>query len=169
MPHTWDDLLNAALKAVIDQDEHLRYTLPLGFMRGDRRALVKRLIGAFRNATDETFLDAVVDRFADELVMKFPIDITGQVTEFFRPSEIKSEDSFGPRPGVVYRLHFENDTVRLNVGARTIAFPDFFKEALEYALNTPSYSVQSLPGDIEEEEKIFFIERLMQEGMVVRK
>jgi hypothetical protein len=169
MPYTWDELLNATLKAVIDQDERLRHTLPLGFMRGDRRALVKRLIATFRKATDEAFLDAVVNQFADELVMKFPIDLSGQVTEFFRPSEIKGDDIFGPRPGVVYRMHAGDDTVRLNVGARTIAFPDFFKEALEFALNRPSYSVQSVPGDLADEEKIFFIERLMQEGLVVRK
>jgi hypothetical protein len=169
MPSTWDDLLNATMKAIIDQNERLRDTLPLGFMQGDRRALVKRLIATFRSAADETFLDAVVNQFTDELVMKFPIDLSGQVTEFFRPSEIKSDDTFGPRPGIVFRMHAGDETVRVNVGGRTIAFPDFFKEALECALKQPSYVVRSLPGDLEEEEKIFFIERLMQEGLVVRK
>ena len=169
MPNTWDDLLNAAVKAIVDQDERLRHTLPLGFMRGDRRALVKRLIATLRSATDENFLDAVVNQFSDELVTRFPIDLSGQVTQFFQPTEIKSEDTFGPRPGVVFRMHVDADTVRINVGGRTIAFPDFFKEALECALKQPSYLVRSLPGDLEEEEKIFFIERLMQEGLVIRK
>ena len=100
---------------------------------------------------------------------KFPIDLAGHVTEFFRPSEIKSDDTFGPRPGVVFRMHDGDETVRVNVGGRTIAFPDFCKEALECAVKQPSYSVRSLPGELEEEEKIFFIERLMQEGLVVRK
>jgi hypothetical protein len=40
---------------------------------------------------------------------------------------------------------------------------------LEFALATSAYAIRDIAGDLENEEKIVFIERLMQEGLVVRK
>jgi hypothetical protein len=61
------------------------------------------------------------------------------------------------------------DTVLLNYAGRAITFLGLFKAALIFALNTPSYAIEELPGGLEEEEKIALIERLMQEGLVVRR
>ena len=38
-----------------------------------------------------------------------------------------------------------------------------------FALRTPSFSVGALPGDLADVERIVFIERLIQEGLIVRK
>jgi hypothetical protein len=65
-------------------------------------------------------------------------------------------------------MHVSDDSVRLNFGARSIVFPGFFREALDFALNTPSYRIREIAGELEDEEKIVFIERLIEEGLVVR-
>jgi hypothetical protein len=112
----------------------------------------------------------VVDGFRDELVGLYQLDISGQITSFFRPPPPVTLDTrIAPRPGITYRKHSEGEAVRMNFGARTITFPDFFGEALDFALRTPSFATRDLPGDIEDQERVVFVERLLQEGIVVRK
>jgi hypothetical protein len=36
-------------------------------------------------------------------------------------------------------------------------------------LNRPAYVIREIPGDLEDEERIAFAERLLEEGLVVRK
>ena len=66
-------------------------------------------------------------------------------------------------------MHNGDDAVRINYGARAIVFPSLFREALEFALNRPVFAIREIPGDLENEERIAFAERLLEEGLVVRK
>ena len=70
---------------------------------------------------------------------------------------------------VAQQLGKSEDAVSLNVGTRTITFPGFFGEALDFALTNPGYAIRELPGGLEDELKLVFIERLMQEALIVRK
>jgi hypothetical protein len=126
-------------------------------------------MAALREATDEAFLSGVVDQFRDEMVKTFPLDVSGQVVDFFQSTPLGPQDIVGPRRGIVYRVHTGDDSVRLNYGGRTITFAGFFEEPLNFALNTPTYAIRDIAGELEDEEKIVFIERLLQEGLVVRK
>jgi len=166
---TWEDLLRAAITAAALKDENLRLGLPLGFMHHGGQRLVSRAITALRDITDEAFLSTVVDQFRDELVTTFPVDVSGQVLDFFHPVPLTAKAVVGPRRGIMYRVHDGDNSVRLNVGDRSIVFPDLFRDALDFALTTPAFAIGELPGEIEDEERIVFIERLMQEGLVVRK
>jgi hypothetical protein len=165
----WEDLLLAAVKGALLQDERLRHALPLGFLQAPDDAVVKRLRGAFRELADEAFLSGVVTQFKDELVRTYPLDVSDQIVDFFRPKPLAIDDVVGARRAIVYRMHNGGDSVRVNYGARTIAFPSFFREALEFALNHPAYMIREIPGDLEDEERIAFAERLLEEGLVVRK
>ena len=147
----------------------MRHALPLGFMHVDGGQLVNGVIAALRKTANETFLSAVVDEFRDELVKTFPLDVSGQVMDFYRPTPLAADDIVGPRRGIVYQKHAGDDSVRLNFGTRSIVFPGFFGEALDFALSAPPFAIRELPGALEDEERIAFIERLMLEGLVVRK
>jgi ribosomal protein L16 Arg81 hydroxylase len=164
-----EEVLSAAIKAASRRDSGLRAGLPPGLMRGGPEPVVRRAMAALREICDETFLRAVVDQYLDELVSRFPLDVSCQVLDFFSPIPLAVEDVVGPRRGTVYRMHAGDNTVRLNVGARSIVFPAFFCEALNFALNTPAYAIREVAGDLQDEERIAFIERLIQEGLVVRK
>lgn len=164
-----EQLLHATVTAALRRDESLRVPLPIGFMTGERNAVVQRLMSAFKDMTDEAFLSGVVDQFRDELVRTFPLDVSGQILDFYQPTALALDDVVGPRRGLLYRKHVNgDDTVRLNFGARSITFPGIFRDGLDFALNRQSYSVRDVPGEIEDEERIVFIERLIQEGLVVR-
>ena len=43
------------------------------------------------------------------------------------------------------------------------------RESVRYALQTPSYPISAIPGDIANEERLVFVERLIQEGLLVHK
>jgi len=165
----WEDLLHAAVTAAILRDERLRHALPLGFVRTSDDPVAKRLKGIFRELADETFLRGMVAQFKDELMRTYPLDISDQILDFFRPKPLGIDDVVGPRRAIVYQIHDEGDSVRINYGARAIVFPSFFGEGLEFALTRPAYAVREIPGDLQDEERIAFAERLLEEGLVVRK
>ena len=82
---------------------------------------------------------------------------------------MKAGDKMGPRPGIVYRLHVIENSARLHFGAKVITFPTRFREAIDFALNTPVYALGDIYGELGDQEKIVFAERLLQEGLVIRK
>jgi hypothetical protein len=165
----WEDLLYAAVKAATLQDERLRHALPLGFGQAPDDGFVKRLRGVFRELADEAFLRGVVAQFKDELVRTYPLDLSDQIVDFFRPKPLGTDDVVGARRAIVYQMHNGDESVRINYGARAIVFPSFFREALEFALNRPAFVIREIPGDLEDEERIAFAERLLEEGLLVRK
>ncbi len=168
-PFTWSNLLNAVIRAEIHKHENLTNALPMGFLRGDGHDLVDGLRKTLMSVADEANLRAVVDRFRDETVTRYPLDIRGRVSGFFGAKEIRLDDKVGPRPGIVFRLKNGDDSVRLHFGGRNIDFPAFLKEPLDFALNTTEYSVSDIAGDLEDSEKVFVVNRLMQEGLLVRR
>jgi len=167
-PTAWDDLLRATVKAAILRDDNLRLALPSGYHKGDRAGVINRLGQELRKAADSAFLGQVLDQFVDELVQKAPLDISGQIVSFFEPQALALDDKVGVRAGLCYTLRSQEETVTLKVGTRAITFPGFFGQALSLALETPSFAVRDLPGDLEDVEKLAFIERLMQEAVIVR-
>lgn len=168
-PNTWDELLLAAVKMAILRDESLRLALPFGHMEGGEEGIVNRLTDTLKAMTDRSFLSTLLDQFRDESIKRAPLDISGQVLSFYQAAEIKLDDRIGPRAGLFYSMRKHQDGVTLNIGTRAITFPDFFAQALQFALTTPTFAVRELPGELEDEERIVFVERLMQEGLVVRK
>jgi ribosomal protein L16 Arg81 hydroxylase len=168
-PSTWDDLLLATIKAAIQGDDSLRLFLPYGHMKGDGAGIVKQVGEILHRVADPAFLTQVFDRFRDESITKMPLDISGQIAAFFQGKDFALDDVISPRPGLCYTIRKRAEGVTLNVGTRSITFPDFFGEALEFALTASSYAIRDLPGDLEDEERLVFIERLIQEGLVVRK
>ena len=167
-PRSWADLLRATIIATVERDDNLRLGLPFGYHKGDRAGVINRLGQELRKAAAPEFLGQVLDQFVDELVQKAPLDISGQIVSFFEPKALTLDDKVGVRAGLYYTLRPHEDTVTLKVGTRAITFPGFFGQALGFALETPSFAVRDLPGDLEDEEKLVFIERLMQEAVVVR-
>lgn len=166
---TWDDLLIAAVRAAAIRDENLRLALPFGFISGGEAGIVKRVTDELRRMADPGFLTTVLEQFRDEKITTAPLDISGQVRAFFEAREFRLDDRIGARPGLVYIARRSEETITLNVGTRTIAFPSFFGDALDFALTSPDYAIRDLPGDLEDDLKLVFIERLMQEALVVRK
>jgi hypothetical protein len=168
-PSEWSDLLVAIVNAAARQDEKLRMFLPMGFLGKGREELANRAMEALRGMIDREFVQQAVDIYRNDIVKGFPLDVSGQIASFFQPAPLTLDDQAGPRAGTVYTINAAPGSVSIYVGARTITFPDFFGEALDFALKTPRYAVRDLPGELEDEERLAFAERVMQEGLIIRK
>jgi ribosomal protein L16 Arg81 hydroxylase len=167
-PRTWEDLLNATISDLVKQDKSLQLALPPGYMNCPKDKLVKHMRAVLKRTINPELVSSAIDRFRDVQVTKVRPDISGQILDHFRPRPVDSLTVVRPRHGTVCTMYNGEDTVQLNYAGRSITFLGIFKAALIHALNTPSYTVGELPGDLEEEEKIALVERLMQEGLVVR-
>lgn len=110
----WEDLLYAAVRAAILQDERLRHVLPLGFVHAPQDPLIKRLKGAFRELADERFLSGVVEQFMDEQVRSYPLNVADQVADFFQPKPLTLDEVVGTRRAIVFQMHISDDVVRVN-------------------------------------------------------
>ena len=163
------ELLSAAVKAAALHDDNVRMALPMAFLTKGRDEILNRAVDALRAMANREFLDQVLNQYRNESVTKFPLDVSGQILSHFQPAALKLEDQAAPRSGTVYRIDPGKDTVTVYIGTRAVTFPDFFAEALHFALNTPHYAIRDLPGELEDEERVVFIERLLLEGLVVRK
>jgi ribosomal protein L16 Arg81 hydroxylase len=169
IPYFLEDLLFATINAAIQHDARLHSALSLGFMGDDTGTIARQIKSALSGISNDAFLSAVVSQFKDEAISKFPIDISGQISAHFHPTPLTVDDVVRPRRGIVFNTHASAETVRLNFGSRSILFPDFFREALDYSLKMPSFTIRELPGDLQEEEKVAFVARLIEEGLVVRR
>jgi ribosomal protein L16 Arg81 hydroxylase len=167
-PDTWDQLISAVLKTVVLQDDSLRMALPYGYMKRGEQGMVNRIAEVMRKAANPEFLAQVVEQFRDEIVQKAPLDISGSVASSFRAEPVALDERVRARPALFYRTTPHPEAVTLKVGTRAITFPDFFAPALEFALNTAEFTVRDLPGELEDEERIAFVERLVQEGLIIR-
>jgi hypothetical protein len=166
---TWEDLLQSIIKVAAHEDAHLREALPLGFTQGGKDRLVAGVKSVLSELAEDDYLNLVVGRFQDAVAAKVPVDISGQIAAFLQPTPLTRDDIVGVRAGLVYRMHVVEPNIRLDFGGRTIVFPGNFKEALNFALHTKAYAVRDIAGYLQDEEKIVFVERLIQEGLVVRK
>jgi len=166
---TWDDLLHAAVNGIISADDRLRLALPLGFLRKPRNELVENLATALAALTDRHDLARLADQFRDEVTTRFPLDMSGRVAASIRKPDLDVDTVVACRRGLVFTLRRETDSIRLCYGGGKLNFPPFFSDALVYALDTPVFAIRSLPGDLADEERIVFVERLLQEGLLVLK
>jgi ribosomal protein L16 Arg81 hydroxylase len=167
--NSWDQLLISAITAAIQCDDSLRLSLPPGHMRSGGTEIVKRLMDVLHGVADPAFLAQMLDQFRSELVQKAGLDISGQLKSFFQPCALELDDRVGARRGLFYIFSKDAEAVTLKVGTRVITFPDFFGEALEFALQTSNYAIRDLPGGLDDDLKLVFIERLMEEALVTRR
>jgi len=168
-PTTLDEFLIAAVKALVAEDDRLRSALPVNFLQDGRDNIVERARQVFETLGDPDLLGKILDTYRNEAVKRFPLDITGSVVAHFQPKPIQLNDRFGLRDGIVFTTREIADTITIYVGARSVTFPEFFAPALKFCLGVPSFLVRELPGDIEDEERAVFVERLVQEAILVRK
>ncbi len=168
-PPTWEEVLAATVKLAADGNDALKRALPVGFLNRSSDALVSGLAARLAEIAAPEHLARAADLFTDEYVTRFSPDIAGQVQMVFGGARPGPDDRVGPRRGLVYRLQQDDDTIALRVGFRRIEFPDVLADQLHFALETPSFTVRDLPGDLTDDEKAVFVERLIQEGLVERK
>jgi ribosomal protein L16 Arg81 hydroxylase len=169
LSYTWADLLLEWVADVSLNDPAFRKALPAGFARQESDRARAREI--FRDLVDrlsaKSNLDAILDRFADELISACPPPLRGQLAQMASLDRLKMDSVVGARTGVIARLRTGPESTLVECHGRSITFPQQAREAVRFALGHSAFVVRELPGDLDDQGKLVLVRRLIREGLLV--
>ncbi|GAA1881132.1 hypothetical protein GCM10009836_73000 [Pseudonocardia ailaonensis] len=158
-----------ALVALLDDDERLRVSLPLGLDVADPAALAGHL-----DVVRETLADAVASVPVEAVAGRVRERVwTGSRPEPVRPingslflHDLGPADTVRRRGGLRYRLTTVDDGLMLELADRKIQLPAVTGPALRALLGGAAQRVGRLPG-LGEDDGVVLVRRLLREGVLV--
>lgn len=165
---TWAELVIEAVARVSLRDPELRRSLPIGFARpgfdrGPARQAFKTLLEGLRDAE----FDDVLDHFVNDLVSTRHPVIGGQLDAIGAVGDITEGTLVSARPGLLYRIAVESDTVVLHCYGQEIVFPAHAGEALRFALSHRAYRPSEIPGELDGAGTVVLVQQLVRAGVVL--
>lgn len=168
LPYRWSDVVIEAIARVCLSDAEFRRALPVGLGGPDFDLVSARRIFAtlLSRATSEARPDSVLDRLANEFVVSRRPHLPGQLSQALHSRYLSSYDEVGARPASIYRMQADGDQICIQSHGREIRVPIEAHGALTFALQNARYCVRELPGDLDDEDKVILVKRLIDEGLV---
>ncbi len=166
---SWTELLMEALGRAGLEDPAFRKNLPVGyarqgFDRTEARATFATLLRRFAELAD---FDGTLDYFSEDLLLTTrEALLRGQLDQVRRLRDITPDARAGVRPDVLYRLRSTDEGVVVSANANDLRFPAHTLESLRFALESTSYAIRDLPGDLDDAGKTVLVRRLVREGLV---
>jgi hypothetical protein len=160
---TWIDLFAAAVSATRG-DERFRGALPPGFLNGTTGALRERFGELLGELQRHVALDGALAQLAEKLVVAKPApprdDLLGE------EAEIGPDSVVARRPGVLCRVLEGPGYAGIQYSGGKIMGPPKIAPALRYIEQNGRFTLRSLPGDLNEREKVVLARRLIGDGLL---
>ncbi|MFO0682713.1 MAG: cupin domain-containing protein [Sandaracinus sp.] len=165
---TWTEAVLEAVAKMALSDLEMRRSLPPGYARTefDRTEARAKFKEMFRRLAERADADAALDHFADDLVSSRTALLEGQLMQVLGLSKLSLDDRVGARPNLLYRYREKDGQFIVSCYGAEMRLPAYAAEPTRYALETASFAVRDLPGDLDDEGKLVLIKRLVREGMV---
>lgn len=169
-PHLWSNVLIEALAQLCLTDPAFRRSLPVGLGRPDfdiasaRRTFADLLSRAVSHAK----VDPILGRLADEFAVGRPAFVPGQIKQAALARELTIDDEVGVRPAAIFNLQRGADVVRIRAHGREIQLSAEAADAVTFALHNARYRVVDIPSDLDADDKLTIVRRLIEEGLVWR-
>jgi bifunctional lysine-specific demethylase and histidyl-hydroxylase NO66 len=162
---TWFDFLSDALNSLADRDPRLRRSIPTGFL-GDEQALAAVGDG-FTEMMDllhrEARLDDALGKHTENLLSKPPVP-DGHFSLLF--TDIGPESRLKKRATVLTRFFQYNGVAGIQFSGNQIVGPSKIAEALRYVAETDPLTPASLPGPLNDNERLVLARRLVRVGLL---
>jgi hypothetical protein len=166
---TWADVMIEAVSAACLASPTFRANLPVGFANGGFDT--SQAAVTFRALVDTFARDAqlapILERLAEDFVTSRRPALYGCLQELETAPSIES--TLAPRPDLIYLVREDNERLVLLFGATEISLPAFTREAVMFALDGAPFVVRDLPGQLDDAGKVVLVQRLLKEGLLVRK
>jgi hypothetical protein len=107
-----------------------------------------------------------VDSIAEEFVSTRAPMLPRQSHNMLAVGTLRANDWVGARPGLIYRGIETEQSIILQCQGAEISFPLCVAQDLTFALNTPSFPIDSMPGPLDLQSKLVLVRRLVREGLV---
>ena len=166
LAYRWADVLLEVMAQLCLADPAFRRALPVAGPCFDGAAVRKTFTDLLARAVERANPDGVVEKLADEFVIGRRAFVPGQLEQVEAAQHLAASDLVGARPGSIYRLQTEGDLVRLRAHGREVRLPAESTDAVTFALQREQYRISDLPGDLDEDEKLTIVKRLIEEGLV---
>jgi ribosomal protein L16 Arg81 hydroxylase len=168
LSYRWADVIIETLAQLCLSDPAFRRALPVGFGRPefDMAAARRTLSELLSRAAQQANLDGVLERLADEFTVGRRAYVPGQLNQAFLASQLTAADQVGVRPGTIYRLRMDGDQIRIRSHGREIVLPVDATDCVRFALENKQYCVRDIPGNLDDEDKVAIVKRLIEEGLV---
>lgn len=163
---TWADLLGEALRLVVAENSGLRRALPVGHLGSafDKTHLVA-LVHSVAAVTRGSVLEAARLSLGSRLLQRqaataghfHSLDSIPDLTV----DSVVARGFQGP-----CRVRATGERVVADYPGNYLSVPPFLGPALEHAVNTRTFTVGSIPGDLSDSAKIEFAARLLSEGFL---
>lgn len=163
---TWADLLAEALRLVVAEAPDLRRALPVdhlgrSFEESELTSLVER-VEAVGNAS---VLEAARLSLGSRLLQR-QAATTGHFGSLDAGSGVTAASILTRGFQGPYRIRSDDERVIVDYPGNYLSVPQLLAPALEYAANTPTFAVGSIPGDLSDADRIEFARRLVSEGFL---
>lgn len=168
--YRWADVLLEVMAELCLSDPAFRRALPVDLARAEFDAAgARRAFAALmRRAAETAQPDRVLARLSDEFISGRPPLVPGQLKQMMTAEELTALVEVGARPALIYRLEADDDGVRIRSQGRQLSLSGVTPDVVRFALDRERYRVGDLPGNLDEDEKLEVVRRLIAEGMVVR-
>ncbi|MFT5352844.1 MAG: ribosomal protein L16 Arg81 hydroxylase [Polyangiales bacterium] len=168
---SWAELLLEAVATATKQHTDARRSLPLGFTRPeyDRNEAKEYFENLMKKVWDDVDFDGAFEHFAEDLVASRHSILRGQRAQVMALGELSIDTECEPRANVLYRITEDEERVSIACYGNNIHLPSFCAEPLRFAVETDSYHVRDLPGDLDDDGKLVLITRLVREGLITMK
>jgi ribosomal protein L16 Arg81 hydroxylase len=164
----WVDLLSQLVTAATEVDSSLRRSLPLGSLLKPETNLELLLPKALEHLGDAEVLalarEAMLDRFT---TTQLPL-LRGQLNELASGKPISLDSLLERHRLYAFTLKVEESEVVLSFCGRSLRFPDYVKDHLEFVLTSSRFRVRDLPDELDDAGKLVLASRLVREGFLFR-
>lgn len=163
---TWHDFLSDALAAVAERNPRLRRALPAGFLNDDEvmRALGEEFDAFMETLRTEARLQDAVWKHTEMLAVRKPPPADGHFSML--DLEIGPETTLKKRRTSLVRVFQGDGTAGIQFSGNHVLGPSKIIEALKYVAEAETITPASLPGSLNEQEKLVLARRLVRAGLL---
>jgi ribosomal protein L16 Arg81 hydroxylase len=169
---TWADLLCLAVTQAAQADVRFRRALPPGFAGTDEadpatQAEFAALTEVFHRATRDSGAAArALAEMAERFVLGAPRVEAGLAEDMERSAAIDLHTPLRQRPGTLAQLRVEPESVTLFFSGSWLRGPGALEAPFRHMLAAGRFTPASLPGGLDEEERVTLARRLVREGFL---
>ncbi|WJY22377.1 cupin domain-containing protein [Fontisubflavum oceani] len=175
MTRSWADLMAEAVNVVAHKDAAFRHALPPGFANPgfDASAYEQTFRDLMHKLADTAPFAPLLSGFKQEFIANRVPRVEGQLAQVGKLGDLSGDSIVGARPHLVYDMAVmdggdgKDPSVSVLCYGAEITLPAHAETALRYALETPSFRLADMPGDLDDAGKIVLVKRLVREGMMV--
>jgi hypothetical protein len=159
---TWINLFSAAVSAA-GSDIRFRGALPASFLdgSGSMREKFRGLLDALPGSLD---MDGALNRLAEKLLVETPPPPGDEYPA--AESELNAGTVLARRGGVICRALEGTGYAAIQYSGGKIVGPEKIGAALSYIAQNHTFSIRDLPDDLNEQEKLVLVRRLIRGGLL---